>query len=560
MSVSAAGLRPMRLRDLRRVRRIASVLARHGFHDVAARLRVLPFVQRIVHLFRREAASPAQLTVEERIRRAIEELGPTFIKLGQMLATRPDLVPMSLVIELRKLQDRVPAFVFDAVRLVVEKDLHQSIDACFERFEPEPIAAASIAQVHEATLRGGEEVVVKVQRPGLDAMIHADLRILTSLAQMLEDRVPELRPFRPLAIVQEFRRSLSREIDFCQELQSMQRFAEHFRDEPGIHVPVPHPQLCSRRVLVMERVRGVKITDREGMAALAVDPARVVEVGMRVTLRSIFEFGFFHADPHPGNFFIREDGSIALLDFGMMGTVESRRIDELLGFMVAMMNGDLDHLVQLMLDADLIGDDTDMRAMRAELGRILGRYQHVALGSLDVSGLLSEVLEVVMRHHVMLPADLVLAGKAIGTMEGIGEEVLPDFRPLDAVKPYLTELYVRRVLDPRKHSQTLVRSLTDGLALLKDSPLDLRRVLRKLRRGELTLVLKSQEAEAENVGRSRRANRIILGFLFPTFFFASVFLIESDSLFQKGAGVLSFGLSFVFLGGLLWSMLKSDGR
>ncbi|MBM4395838.1 MAG: AarF/ABC1/UbiB kinase family protein [Deltaproteobacteria bacterium] len=548
-----------RLRDIGRLRRIASVLARHGFVDVAERVHVMQALRRIGRIFRRRSAAAEVIPWTRRIRLAAEELGPTFVKLGQMLATRPDLVPMPLVLELRRLHDEVPPFPFEDVRATIEAELRRPLAEVFEWVEEDAVAAASIAQVHRARLKTGEEVVIKVQRPRLQEVIGADLRILLLLAQTIEARVPEMRPFRPVAIVEEFRRSLSREMDFSTELSSMQRFAANFADEPMLHVPHGYPQLSTRRVLVMERIEGAKITDRAALDAMGVDVKAVVDLGMRFTLRSIFEHGFFHADPHPGNFFIRPDASIALLDFGMMGSVEPQRLDEMLTWMVGLLTGDLDMMVGLLLDADLIGDETDVRALRGELRGIVDRYQHAALASIDVSALISEVFDVTVRHHVFLPADLLLVGKAMATMEGIGREAWPDFQPLDAIRPYLTEVYLKRMLDAKKHSQVAVRSLVEGATLLKDAPLDIRRVLRKLRRGELQIVHRSADAPAEIRARHARTNRLILAALLPVFFFGGVWLTGSESALHNAAGLVSLGLAWLFFIGLGISML-GDGR
>jgi len=498
--------------------------------------------------------------VEQRIRLALEELGPTFIKLGQMMGTRPDLVPMSLVMELKKLHDEVPPFPLDELRTIIESDLGKPVDDLFESFKDEPMAAASIAQVHRARLVSGEDVVVKVQRPQLPQVVGADLRILSGFAALLEARIPETRQFRPCAIVDEFRRSLSRETDFNVERLSMERFKANFLDEPGLHVPEPVPALSTRRVLVMERVDGVKVTDVAALKAANLDLKAIVEVGMRVTMRSIFEFGFFHADPHPGNFFIKKDGTIALLDYGMMGTIEPLRIDELATFMVAMVTGDLDMMVNLLVDADLLGDDTDLRSMRGELRGILDRYGTANIGSIDVSGFLTEVIDVTVRHHVVMPADLLLVGKAIATMEGIGREVYPEFEPMEEIRPFLTEMYVKRTLDARRHSQNVVRSLMDGLALLKEAPLDIRRILRKARRGELTLQVNPTDALARQRALNARTNRVLMGILFPTFFFGGIYLVGAESTLQNLFGLVSFGFAGLFSFGLMVSMFQGDGR
>lgn len=567
MTLQGLFLAPWRLRDLGRVRRIASVLVRHGFADVAVRLgwpaRLRAWT---AALLRRPAPDIESIPVETRIRRVLEELGPTFIKFGQVLATRVDLLPMSLVLELKRLHDHVTPFSFEEVRAIVEADLGRPMNDVFESFEEEPVASASIAQVHRARVRPGVagpealDVVVKVQRPHLRDVVQADLRILAGVAAMLERRFPAVRPFRPRALVEEFRKSLSRETDFLAEMHAMVRYKTMFVDEPRLFVPDPIEPLCTRRVLVMQRVDGVKVTDIEGLRALNVDLKSLVEVGMRVTMRSIFEFGFFHADPHPGNFFIRPDGSIALLDFGMMGSMEPERLDELLTYLVAMVTGDVERMVQVLADADLVGDDTDMRALRGDLRAILDRYAGSRIGAVDVTSFLTESMEVARRHHVILPADLLLVGKAIAIMEGLGREVYPEFEPIEAVRPLLTELYVRRTLDAGRHTQTLLRTLLDGANLLREAPHDLRRILRKVRRGDFKIQVQSLHEEERQRGLHARTNRLVFGFLFPTFFFGGTYLIGAESSLQNLAGLVSFGIAGLCFVGLAVSMLQSDGR
>lgn len=548
-----------RLRDMGRVRSIAGVLARHGFADIAARMGPGAWARGVFRaLLHRPRSSP--IPVEKRLRLVFEELGPTFIKLGQMLATRPDLVPMALVDELTHLQDRVPPFPFQDVKEIIESEMGLPMAEVYSEVDEVPIAAASIAQVHSATLRTGEPVVIKVQRPRLNEQITADLRILAGLARLLESRVPETRPFRPRAIVEEFTKSLQRETDFVAEAASMGRYRKMFEDEPGLVVPRSYPEWTRRRVLTMERVEGVKVTDRQALVAMGLDLKAIVDVGMRLTLRSIFEFGFFHADPHPGNFFVRADGTIILLDFGMMGTIEPRRVDEMLAFMVAVLTGDVDMVVDQLLDADLIGDDTDLRGLRSDLRSILFRYSDADLGSVDVAAFLQEVMAVNIRHHVFLPADLLLVGKSIATMEGIGHQIYPEFKPLDAIRPYLTEVYVRRLLDAKRHSQVVARSVMDGLTLLKDAPFDIRRVLRKLRRGELTMNLRSADLESRQQHTAAVANRALLGGLFATFFFGAVILLDQGGTARTVAGWVSAGFSWMFFLGLSWSLLRGDGR
>jgi ubiquinone biosynthesis protein len=551
--VSSSLWRP---RDFSRLRKIGSVLIRNGLEDIVGRF---GFLLRLRTLFLRKPKTEP-IPLERRIRMTFEQLGPTFIKFGQVLATRPDLLPMSFLFELRNLHDHVAPMPFETARTVIEKELGKPIPQVFESLEETPVASASIAQVHRARLVSGEEVVVKVQRPDLPQIVASDLRILAYLADLLERRIPESRQFRPKALVEEFKHSLTRETDFTLEMASMLRYKENFKDEPDLVVPKPLQNLCTKKLLVMERVEGVKVTDKEALKALGVDLQKVVETGLRVTLRSIFEFGFFHADPHPGNFFVLKDNKIALLDFGMMGSIDQKRIDELLTYLVALVGKDVDKVMDVFLDADLIGDETDLRSLRRDLYSMLDRFGDAVLGNLDVSALVTESASVARKHHVILPVDLLLIGKSVATMEGIGREVYPEFKPLEAVRPIIAELYVKRVLDAKKHSEVVARSMFDILSLLKDAPFDIRRILRKLRRGEIQIRLCDQSLDVKEKAKDARVDRVVFACFLPIFFFGGVYLLEHDSLLHKTLSLVSFALSFFSFLGLLWNMLHSSER
>lgn len=555
MGLLRAGLR---FRDLGRLRTIVVILGRHGFDDVAQRLGFVGAARTLWNRIRRRERRQDDrrtMPIEQRVRKAMEDLGPTFVKLGQVLAARPDLVPMNLVQELRHLHDEVSPLPYAQIRPVLERDWGRPVTEVVRDINEEALASASIAQVHGAELLDGRRVVVKVKRPGIERVMQADLRLLSWLAEILERRVPELRQFKPLAVVGEFRKALALETDFTIEMHNMLRYRRNFQDEPDLMVPEPVPELCTRNVLVMERVNGVKVTDKRGLAGLQVDLERVVDTGIRVTLRSIFEFGFFHADPHPGNFFVQQDGKIALLDFGMMGCLDQKRIDELLTFMLAMVTGDVDMMVSLLVDADLVSEETDLRGLQADLNAVLTRYSETALGQVDLASFLGQVMDIVRRHGVQLPADLLLAGKAVATMEGIGREVYPQFEPIKAIRPYLSELYVRRMLDTSRHTQTLAKAAIDMAGFLRDVPQDLRRVVRKLRKGELALVTRPDQramVRAEN----HRSNKYVLALLTPTFYFGGLYMLGQDSLLYNVGGFCALGLSLSFLVALVGSMTK----
>jgi len=503
---------PQYARNIGRLRFVLSVAVRHGFGHVLVRAgldRYAGFVTRNLALNSPESELN-QLTWEHRVRLVLEALGPTFIKLGQMAATRPDLVPMSLIMELRKLQDNVPSFEFEHVCATIREDLGMDVDEAFDAFDPVPIAAASIAQVHRARLKTGEQVVVKVQRPNLERIIRTDLDLLRMMAATLEERVPESRDFRPVDAIEQFARGLTRETDFTNEVSNIERYRRQIADNPHMHLPITYPNLSSKRLITMEFIDGAKVSDKDKLQAWNVQGKHIAEVGTALFISSIFEHGFFHADPHPGNFFVLPDGRIALIDFGMMGAIDRDTMDDLLSFLVALLLNDTEMLVTQFIDLGLVDDTVDVRAMQGEISDIISRYNGVDLEHLDIGIFITEVFEAVVRYHVRLPVELILVGKALSTVEGIAQEIYPAFNPLEAIRPFLIQLYVRRVLDPKTYSKRIYRIAHDYFGLARVLPGEIRGVLRRIKAGELQLNVRDAGADERGRRHERSINRVLL--------------------------------------------------
>ncbi len=498
------------VKALGRMRRILSVLAKHGFADVMRRSGFSRFwrgVKRVATFgLARGAESPS---TGERLRAVFEELGPTFVKFGQVLAGRADLIPEQITIELAKLQDRVPPFPVEEVDRILSSAFPEESSYPFASVEREPLAAASIAQVHRARLKSGEEVAIKIRRPGIQRTIEEDLQVLMALAMYIEENVEELLVLQPVKLVEEFARTLRQELDFRAEVRNLQRFAANFADEPLLKVPQVYPELCREHLIVMEYVSGVRITEVTDPKSLPIAPSEFSSLGIRVLIRSIFEHRFFHADPHPGNFLVTADGKVCMLDFGMMGHIEQSRMEELLSFFVGVVTQNSEMLADSLLRAGLVPANLDVKALRRDLDMLLGQFGSASLAELRMDLLIQMVTEAVFRHHVTMPADLMLVGRAMGTMESIARKIDPGFVPLQQVQPMLVSTFVRYGLDPTHAAERWVDTVFAWESLAHSLPKEISDVMRRLREGQLVVKRDSRQVRQEALESNRRLNRAV---------------------------------------------------
>jgi ubiquinone biosynthesis protein len=522
---------PRTYKNLQRLREILGVIVKYGFGDLVARLEVENALALGLSLlrFRRQRRELVRYTTEERIRMAFEELGPTFVKLGQILATRPDLIPMSLIVELRKLQDAVPPFGSEAARNQIESALGRPIAELFAEFDAAPIAAASIAQVHRARLFSGEEVAVKVRRPGLEQVIGTDLEILRGLASLLEENAPELRAYAPAEIVEEFARAITLEVDLSNEASNMQRFARNFAVDPQVHVPQLFATHSTPAVLTMEFVRGIKAKDIAGLDAAGIDRKKLAAGGVEFCLRQVFDHGFFHADPHPGNLFVLPGEVIVPIDMGMMGVLEPELVDALLELLVGILLRDAEKIARLFARLDLIDDRVDRVRLRRDIAALLERYASLPIGQIDVAALIGSLFEVLQRHRVRVPPELLLMGKALATVDGMARDLDPTLDPIEAVRPYVLKTWLRRLADPRFLARDWIRAASAIIETATTLPGDLRAITRDLRRGELRIATRHEGLEALVREQARSANRSLLAVLVGATTLASSLLIASGT-------------------------------
>lgn len=546
-----------------RSRQIAQVLARHGLGFLVGVLgleRFVPFHKGLLKHPRR--AQP--YTRPEHVRMALEELGATFIKLGQMLSTRTDLLPPDYQTEFAKLQDAAPTVPFEQVQESLLEELGQPLETLFASFDPVPLAAASIGQAHAATLLDGTEVVVKIRRPGVVEQIEEDLILLRRLAATASQRSSLAEQYDSVALADEFAQTLRAELDYVQEGRNAERFAATFAGNTTVHIPRIFWDTTTSRVLTLERIRGIKINDLAALDAAGVDRAVVAERAAKIILKMVFEDGFFHADPHPGNFFIEQDGVIGMVDYGMVGTVDKATQEHLVQILLAIAGQDADRLVDAFLELGVTRQPVDRLALRADLERLLAHYYGQPLGEIALGPMMNEMLTIVRRHHLRLPTNLALLVKTTVMNEGLGMQLDPSFRLTSVILPYAQRLFLKQY-SPLFWTKRIGQAGMDAAWLASELPQQVRRLLGELERGNVKIDMQLTDAERLINRMERLVNRLILAIITGAFIIGLGMLM---AFFHPPGGAqwswiwFAVGFAIVAILGLylLWSVLRPRRR
>lgn len=512
---------------LRRYSRILSVFARYGFGDILNRLKYnMPWQSK---MSKKEIKGIKTLSTPERVRLAFEELGPTFIKLGQALSSRPDLLSPDFISELSKLQDNVPPFPFEDVRAIIEKQLGKPLEELFEHFEEKHTAAASLAQVHRAKSKIGDDVAVKVQRPGIEQIVETDIRFLHNLAVLAERHIPESRDYQPIRIVDEFARTIRRELDFIREGRSIDRFRKHFRDDQTVHIPAVHWNLTAPRVLTMEYIHGIKVSDLENLESVGMDPNMIAINGADLILKEIFELNLFHADPHPGNLFVLENNVIAPVDFGMIGILNEKMVYQLGMLFTAVVDKDVETIINVLLELGIAEEQMDISGFRIEVADFLESYYDVPSNQLDIGMIFFEVMGIMRRYRLRLPPDIVMMAKALVISQGVCSMLYPEFNIIEHAGPYARKLMIRR-LDLNRHLKDLTKTGDEAFALFKELPFDIRRIISKIKKDEFGIKLDHRGLERTTKELERSSNRLSFAVVI------AALIIGSSIIFQTEAG------------------------
>jgi ubiquinone biosynthesis protein len=546
---------PLRfLRHLGRVRQIVTVLVTHGFGDLIERLgfrRYVEWGQR--RLFRRPP--DVGLTTPQRIRLAFEALGPTFIKFGQVLSTRPDLLPPELIEELSVLQEHVPTFEPAEATRILEEQLNRPVEELFAQFERQPCAAGSLAQVHRAVHHDGTRLAIKIRRPRAVVDVERDLALMAEAAPLFAG-IPQLAIFDPVGLVNHFARTIRRELSFRREARTIDEFRKLFSKDATLYVPRVYSELTSDAVLTMEFIGGCRSDDIAAIRAAGLDPGQIARNGARIYMKQIFEFGIFHGDPHPGNVRIQPDGAIALLDFGMVGVIEEDARDQLIDLFVAIARNRVDRVTSIVREIGHPQRPVDVLLLKADVHAFLDRYYGLPLEHLKIGPLLSDFTALLASHSLQCPPDLMLLLRALVTLDGLGRRLDPNFNLAAELAPFI-ESMVQRRYDPRRLLSRAASDLGSLLRAAHNLPVSLNRTLEKLGHDDLKVQLEHRGLDKLIHEFDRSSNRIVVALITSALVVASALFIRAGGGASVWITAPVFALSGLLGLWLIYGILRS---
>jgi len=548
-----------------RVKQIASVFLKYGFGRFIDQIRLsryIPFITRLKTFGQWPALkAPA---IGERMRLAFEELGPSFIKLGQILSARPDLIGVEFADEFKKLQDEVPPFPAQEAKLLVEAELGKKVSELFSHFHEEPLAAASIAQVHAAVLKDGSRVVAKVQRPAIEETIEIDIEIMRTIARLMEKNMPESRFFNPTGIIEEFAKTVRKELNFIEEARNCDRFRKNFEYEPDIYFPQVFWEYTTEKVFVMERIDGVRIDNVKEIDRLGYDKKRLARLGVDAYFKMVFEDGFFHADPHPGNILVMPTEQLGFLDFGIVGRVTDELKRTMANTFIALINRDFDRLIDSYIDLGLVPEETDpdvfRREFKSDIVDFLEPLYGLTIGQINFAESLQAVVKIAIKHNMRMPTDLLLIDKAMIILENIGLQLDPDFDFIRASEPYASKL-VREKYSPTKIAREFGREIIDAGEFALHLPGQMRKIIRKVLRNDIHFKLHHLGLENLIRDMDRSSNRLAFAIVISALIISSAIMnatgVPPRILGQSVLGWIGFVLAGLLGVWLLISIIRS---
>ncbi len=532
--------------NLKRLQEIIKVLSKYEFGYLIEKIKLKHKIPFVSPSYDYESLEELDETTPERLRLVLQELGPTFIKLGQTLSTRPDLVGRKIANEFAKLQDDNPPIEFDVIRGVVERELGHPLDEIFSSFESKPLGSASIGQVHSAILKSGEKVAVKIQKPGVEKFIRSDISIMQFLAKRIDSYVPQFKIYNVPAIVEEFKRSILKEIDYENEAMNLKRFGYNFRNDETVHVPKLYSKYSTVKVITMENIGGKKIseiTEAEGF-----DLKLVAEHGAISYFKQVIDHGFFHADPHPSNIYILDDNVICYIDFGMMGVLDDEFKQNLAELIIYFIDNNVNGMIKQLKYMDMIDEHyVDTKSLKYDLTDMMYKYYGTELN--EVHGGMNDLINLMRKYHVTMPREFVLLARGIGMVEETGEKLDPTFNAVLVCKPIIKDV-IRKKLTPLNFVDYVKKNIIEMEHVLKSVPLTITKTLYKLEEGEIRIKIEHQ-------GLERITNKLSVALILSALLIGSSMIMTTAKF--PYLGVLGFVISAILAVFLVISIFRDRG-
>jgi ubiquinone biosynthesis protein len=545
LSIRKIGVIGRTYRHLNRYRQILAILFKYGFGDLLERLKIDQYIAAGLQAISSKRTDRVEkLTRPQRLRMACEELGPTYIKLGQVLSTRPDLVPIDFLDELAKLQDEVPPFPFSEAKAAVEAEFGTPLEELFVELADHPLASASIGQVHKARLKDGQAVAVKFQRPGIQKIIEVDLEIMLHLATLAERHLKEFEIHRPVKIVEEFARTLEKEIDYNIEATHMERIARQFLDVPYVYIPAVFREFTTSRILTTELIDGIKISRIEKLDAAGLDKKVIAERIVELVLTQAFDHGFFHADPHPGNIFVLADNVICLVDFGMMGIVDRTTREGFIDLIDSIVHQHEVKTAEVLLNLTDWDEQPDIRALEREVSDFMGRHLYKPLKDMEIGKLLQDLIQLTLRFRLRIPPDIFLMIKALSAVEGVGRTLDPEFDIVAHASPFIKRVKLERFA-PQRISADVFDSMSRLLQFFQQFPKDLMDLTGMIRQQKLSLKVEHKGLETMLATQDQTSNRMSFAIIIAALIIGSALIVISE------IPPLVFGISLIGIIGYL---------
>lgn len=548
------------IRSLKRYRQVLGILIKYGFGHIIEQLNIdyyLELGKRIVSLGT-ASRELERLTQAARLRFALEELGPTFIKLGQLLSTRPDIVPADIIAELQQLQDHLPPVESELVMARIHSELGYPVEDLFESFDNTPLATASISQVHRATLKSGEQIVCKVRKPEIEGVIETDIDIMMGLAYLVEKHLPGGDMYDPIGVVKEFRRTIQRELDFSREARTVERFASNFSTDPQVRIPKVYREYSGRTVLTLEYVDGIKISDIAQLREHGYDLQELAAIGADNFLKQVFVHGLFHADPHPGNIHVRENNVICIFDYGMVGRLDEELKLHLTELLFSVLRRDVDQIISQLLYSGDLHDETNLTNLKRDLTEFIDDYYDIQLQDMKVGRLLVEFVEILTVYRIKFPPTLMLLSRALIAVEGIGRQLNPEFNLVEQLKPF-AENIVKNRYSPSSIARDATKTLQAYQSLGKSLPKDIKEFINRVNRNKFKIDLEHRGLERLINDLDKSSNRISFSMIIAALIIGSSLIMQTNNgpmlfgfpilglLGYSVAGILGFGLAVAIL-------------